>query len=212
MEEDRGEMRKSGSILRGIGMFLMIMGMFFVIMVMFPFLYGITLDQSFSFIGFIMAIVGFGLLFISMFLRIVKRYESFSFLKCSLEKCEYNEVRDFHKGDYVFKELERTCKKCGSNMYINQIAELPLKMYKTEEYPIKDKKPDKDKEKFITKTLIKCDDPSCDYEETRDFQENDVVFKKIENKKCSKCNSLLYIHEIHDISEEKLKTLIEEKS
>ena len=212
MEDERGEMRKSGSILRGIGMLLMFLGMFLILMVMFPFLYGINLDQIFSWIGLGLAMGGFVFLVLSFFLRIIKKHETFTFIKCSKEDCKYEEIRDFRKGDYIFKELTRNCKKCGSNLYVDQIAHLPLKKYHKKEYPIKDRKLDKEKEVFITKTVVRCDNEQCDFEEIRDFQENDVIFEVLEGQKCKKCNSILYVHEIYKISEEKFNEMIKVKT
>ena len=212
MENEQGEMRRSGAILRGIGMLLLFLGMFLFIMTMFPFLYGLTLDPIFSTIGLGLGFIGFILIFISMFLRTIKKYETFSFLKCTKEFCTYEEVRDFRKNDFVFKELERKCKKCSSPLYINQIAHLPLKRYDEKKYPIKDKKFDKEKEVFITKTVVKCDSPECSFEVMRDFQDGDVIFKHLEDMTCKKCGSGLIIGNIFHISEEDLKELIEVKA
>jgi hypothetical protein len=43
--------------------------------------------------------------------------------KCS--KCEYTEVRDFQRGDYVYKNLGK-CKDCEGEMYIKSIYTVPV--------------------------------------------------------------------------------------
>lgn len=43
--------------------------------------------------------------------------------RCS--KCEYAEVRDFQRGDYVYKVLSK-CKECGGDMYVKTIYAVPL--------------------------------------------------------------------------------------
>ncbi|MHA1800069.1 MAG: hypothetical protein ACTSVY_16630 [Candidatus Helarchaeota archaeon] len=217
MLNDKGEQRKIGKIFRFIGMLILMIGMFLIMITVFPFFYGINLEpalnQLLSMVGFGFGIVGFILISLSMFLRIQKRFETFTFLKCMDDQCNYQEVRDFRKGDYIFKELERKCKKCKSNLYIYQIAHLPLKKYQTEEFKIKDRDyEDKKEDKHITKTILKCVDPNCKFEQIRDFQKGDIVFKELEGKKCTICNSNLYISEIFYITEENFKELIENKA
>jgi hypothetical protein len=43
--------------------------------------------------------------------------------KCS--KCEYTEVRDFQKGDYVYKALGK-CKDCEGTLYVRSIYSIPV--------------------------------------------------------------------------------------
>lgn len=52
-------------------------------------------------------------------------------IKCV--KCNYSEIRDFKKGDYILK-LEGTCPKCNSPVYIEAIyaeAQKTSKQHKT---------------------------------------------------------------------------------
>ena len=37
------------------------------------------------------------------------------------EKCGFKNVREFRRGDYVFKETDEKCPKCNENMYIAAI-------------------------------------------------------------------------------------------
>jgi len=46
------------------------------------------------------------------------KYETVSILKCS--KCDYTEIRDFKRGDYVFKEMG-DCRECYGKLYIKAI-------------------------------------------------------------------------------------------
>jgi hypothetical protein len=43
--------------------------------------------------------------------------------KCS--KCEYAEVRDFQRGDYIYKVLGK-CKECSGDMFVKTIYAVPL--------------------------------------------------------------------------------------
>ena len=139
MSEEKGESTKLGKILRNIGMFLTFIGIFITMMVFMPYLYGISLDMIFAYIGMGMIFGGMVLTVISAFLKTFKRYQTFSYLKCETETCDYKEIRDFRKGDFVFKEIDRNCKKCGTKLYISQIAHIPTKDYKIKETIIKDK-------------------------------------------------------------------------
>jgi hypothetical protein len=38
--------------------------------------------------------------------------------------CDYREVREFQKGDYIFKKLG-ACSTCGSEQYISAIYSIP---------------------------------------------------------------------------------------
>ncbi len=37
------------------------------------------------------------------------------------EKCGFKNIREFQRGDYIFKEVEDTCPKCKEKMYISAI-------------------------------------------------------------------------------------------
>ncbi len=37
------------------------------------------------------------------------------------EKCGFKNLREFKRGDYVFKETDEKCPKCNENMYISAI-------------------------------------------------------------------------------------------
>jgi len=43
--------------------------------------------------------------------------------KCS--KCDYTEVRDFQRGDYIYKVLGK-CKECSGDVYVKTIYAIPL--------------------------------------------------------------------------------------
>jgi excinuclease UvrABC ATPase subunit len=46
-----------------------------------------------------------------------------SVIKCY--KCQYAEVRDFQKGDYMYKTVGK-CKDCQGDMYIRSIYTVPI--------------------------------------------------------------------------------------
>ena len=207
MSEEKGVPTKLGKILRGIGLLLSFLGFFLTIMVFFPYLYGISLDMIFAYIGMGLIVVGMIMTVVSAFLRTLKKYQTFSYLKCETDTCDYKEIQDFRKGDFVFKRINRNCKKCSTKLEIYQIAHIPTKDYKIQETIIKDKELKPEKETYITKTVVKCNESSCTYEEIRDFKAGDTIFKELDAKKCQTCNSMLYINNIFNITEEKFNKL-----
>lgn len=42
-------------------------------------------------------------------------------VKCDNPTCDFKEIRDFQKGDYVLKPLDAKCPKCGSKMTIQGV-------------------------------------------------------------------------------------------
>ncbi|MHA1754491.1 MAG: hypothetical protein ACTSYR_03125, partial [Candidatus Odinarchaeia archaeon] len=49
---------------------------------------------------------------------LIKPINTVTVIKCY--KCEYTEIRDFKRGDYIFKDLGE-CKDCGGQLYIKTI-------------------------------------------------------------------------------------------
>ncbi len=45
-------------------------------------------------------------------------------------ECAFKEIRDFKEGDYISKETDETCKRCGGKMRINLIYSLEEKKEK----------------------------------------------------------------------------------
>jgi hypothetical protein len=90
----------------------------------FIFYYGFVIDPSFNFIGLILGIfmISFAFNLLNVGARgvppLVKPVNTVSVIKC--HKCEYTEIRDFQKGDYIFKELDE-CKDCNNVKYIKTI-------------------------------------------------------------------------------------------
>lgn len=39
-------------------------------------------------------------------------------IRCDNIECDFKEIRDFQKGDYIFKPVEATCPKCTGTMQI----------------------------------------------------------------------------------------------
>ena len=42
-------------------------------------------------------------------------------IRCSNAGCDFKEIRDFQKGDFMLKSLETKCPKCGSPMAIDGV-------------------------------------------------------------------------------------------
>ena len=42
-------------------------------------------------------------------------------IECSSKGCGFKSVREFQRGDFVFKDLDVTCQKCGSKQMITGI-------------------------------------------------------------------------------------------
>ncbi|TXT56989.1 MAG: hypothetical protein BAJATHORv1_20587 [Candidatus Thorarchaeota archaeon] len=42
-------------------------------------------------------------------------------LQCQNPNCDFKEIRDFEKGDYILKEMEQRCPKCEGTMMIEGI-------------------------------------------------------------------------------------------
>jgi hypothetical protein len=50
-------------------------------------------------------------------------FRTVSVIKC--DKCQYTEVRDFQRGDYMYKTLGK-CKECEGEMFIRSIYTIPI--------------------------------------------------------------------------------------
>lgn len=42
-------------------------------------------------------------------------------IECQNKECNYKTVREFQRGDYVFKELDAACQKCGGKQMVSAI-------------------------------------------------------------------------------------------
>jgi hypothetical protein len=42
-------------------------------------------------------------------------------VRCNSPNCDFKDIRDFQKGDYVLKPLDTKCPKCGSMMTIEGV-------------------------------------------------------------------------------------------
>ena len=74
-------------------------------------------------------------------------FESVSLLKCLNPECKYTKGRKFEKDEYVFKELDETCEKCNSKLYIAAIFEVE----RTPKQGEKEEEPESPKDKGNTK-------------------------------------------------------------
>jgi ribosomal protein L37E len=50
---------------------------------------------------------------------LVKKPKIKTELICS--SCGFKEIREFHEGDYISKDTDEKCKRCGENMKVNLI-------------------------------------------------------------------------------------------
>lgn len=159
-------------------------------------------DKNFLNYGMFLLAPAFFILFLSILTgagKGVKKFEVFTSIKCQDSSCKYVLIRDFKRNDFVFKQLEDLCPKCNSHIYIADISSIPTKKFKEiPEKALRSKKPKQDKKekKLKTITTLKCDNSECNFIKTRNFEPNDYVFKKIDDKTCSKCGSVLYISKI----------------
>ncbi|MGC9148635.1 MAG: hypothetical protein ACP5GI_04265 [Sulfolobales archaeon] len=64
---------------------------------------------------------------------------------------------------------------------------------------------EKEKRQQPTKIYSVLSCLECDYSETREFVPGDYVGKILENRKCPKCDSLMYVKAIYAVYEEKTK-------
>jgi hypothetical protein len=42
-------------------------------------------------------------------------------IHCDSDECDFKEIRDFEKGDYILKSVEATCPKCSGSMTIQGV-------------------------------------------------------------------------------------------
>ncbi|WXG43228.1 MAG: hypothetical protein WED04_04130 [Promethearchaeati archaeon SRVP18_Atabeyarchaeia-1] len=115
---------RSGGAVRGVRIIFVIIGLICLFFGL-PYLYaGI---ETGDYIAFILGFFLFSLFF--SFLSAARSpprqtpiFRTVTVLKCS--KCEYTEVRDFLKGDYVYKNVGK-CKDCDGEMFVRSIYTVP---------------------------------------------------------------------------------------
>ncbi len=206
-DEEKGS--KSSSIFQAIGIVLLLISCFLIFSSL-GLIPGFPSDQEFLNYGMFLLAPAFFLLFLSIMLGFnkgISKLEAFTLISCENSSCKHTIIRDFQKNDYVFKELEEKCSKCGSNSYIEKITLMPTKKVKeTIEKGLRAKKPKmtKEEKKFKTVTTLKCENSECDFSKIRNFELNDYVFKTFDDMNCSKCGSTLYISEISHKKSENL--------
>jgi hypothetical protein len=42
-------------------------------------------------------------------------------IRCDSSTCDFKEIRNFEKGDYILKRLDARCPKCGSSMTVQGV-------------------------------------------------------------------------------------------
>ncbi len=97
--------------------------------------------------GFLLFATSIPLLIMAQAGIIKPEFDSVSLLKCQNPECKYTKGRKFEKDEYVFKELDETCEKCNSKLYIAAIFEVE----RTPKQEKKDEEPESPKEIGDTK-------------------------------------------------------------
>lgn len=80
--------------------------------------------QSFIwlFIGLLIISIGFNLLTARGQARAHKPPPpTITEIRCSSTSCDFKEIRDFQKGDYILKPLETKCPKCGAQTIVEGV-------------------------------------------------------------------------------------------
>ncbi|MHA1299118.1 MAG: hypothetical protein ACTSO9_06755 [Candidatus Helarchaeota archaeon] len=196
-----GEQSKIGSIFQTIGAILLFIS-FFLIFIGLGLIPGFSPDQNFLNYGMFLIAPAFFILFLSVLTSLnkdIKKFESFTTIKCENTSCKHTIVRDFKINDFIFKKLDKKCPKCQSNMYIVEISSFPVKKIKElPEKGINPKKPkiSKKEKKLKTITTLKCKNIECDFKKTRNFKIYDYIFKSFSDESCPRCGSVLYISNI----------------
>ncbi|MHA1145471.1 MAG: hypothetical protein ACTSRW_12085 [Candidatus Helarchaeota archaeon] len=205
---EEGELTKASKLFQTIGFIIVVTG---AIMLLLSFYLNPTqffgIPQEISAIisgallsvGFILMMAG---IFVMSFLgtrKLVIKRETFSILKCSSpSSCEEIIIRDFKKGDHVFKELDETCIQCNQPYYISAIVHTPLKKPpKPPDYEKFRVGKFKQRKKYRTETVIGCLNHECDEKISRAHEESDYIFKPVEQT-CSQCGQQMKILEISD--------------
>jgi hypothetical protein len=99
-----------GAVSRLIGLVISIVGVYVVLVSM-------NDPQSYiwMFIGLLVISIGFNLLTSG---RQAKGHKppppTITEIRCTSTNCDFKEIRDFQKGDFMLKPLETKCPKCGS--------------------------------------------------------------------------------------------------
>lgn len=123
MTESQQPQRSGGS--RGARTGIAIMAIFFLLFGLF-FLYAgfQTNNQLNIIVGFLIFSFFFSLMGSALRKPPVNPLSrTVSVIKC--HKCQYTEVRDFQKGDYMYKTVGK-CKDCQGDMYIKTIYAVPI--------------------------------------------------------------------------------------
>lgn len=79
----------------------------------------------------VLAVIGFIALALSMFLLYQSKLQSaqikieapkvMTTIECTSKDCKSKTVREFQRGDYVYKDLDTTCSKCGTKQIVTAI-------------------------------------------------------------------------------------------
>jgi len=101
--------RVIGIIFTGVGFVILFYGM------------GDTtlLSYVYSFLGILVMSMGFALLTGGRKKEEKPPPPTVTEIKCNI--CDFKEIRDFQKGDYILKSVEQTCPKCQNPMTIEGV-------------------------------------------------------------------------------------------
>jgi hypothetical protein len=121
---ESGQPKTSGGA-KGIRVVFIILALVFLIFGL-PYLFmGFQTGDYFSMIlGFFMFTLFFSFISAARTAQVqAPLFRTVTVSKCT--NCEYTEVRDFQKGDYVYKTIGK-CKDCKGEMYIRSIYTVPV--------------------------------------------------------------------------------------
>ena len=121
---ESGQPKASGGA-KGARIVFIIMALFFLIFGLPYLLTGFETGDYFTLIlGFFMFTLFFSFISAARSAPVqTPIFRTVTISKCT--NCEYTEVRDFQKGDYVYKTLGK-CKDCKGEMYIRSIYTVPV--------------------------------------------------------------------------------------
>ncbi len=103
-----------GAILAGVGFYIVLMGL------------NPLPDDSMTFVYFIIGLVvmsvGFNLMVGSRREKEVKPPPpTITEIRCDSPECNFKEIRDFERGDYILRLVDVPCPKCGGSMTVEGI-------------------------------------------------------------------------------------------
>ncbi len=110
-----------------LGLFAKFIGIILCIMGFMTLFYGYSLPQPLSaiisFVGLFIMAMGFTFLTANRPINTSRLPPppTFTEVRCDSKNCDFKEIRNFERGDYILKALNIHCPKCGSGLTIHGI-------------------------------------------------------------------------------------------